>query len=447
MFLRKKKNYPLVLLSFVLALTACNNPSTTKAIEEKDNSTPSNNPIYQKLLKKREFADSLKTEKNLASLLKLNASQTSNYQNIGLSDGYYGTDIPFLKQPLDSIDFEILYKISFGDQVEKVLRIKRADTLFDLSLALIGSDGGQSWLEDIHFINDSIFLKTRVNWETSVDNQHFMAYKGDSIVRTFAYSTNFDIQILKSDSFPLYKEEALYYPELQDSSFKFWSNRFEINGSKCRWEYDLKYVSGLHADSKQIQATVLAKRLIESLSNRILLELDLKHFPEEQIITIGPSELGNYKPDSFDINFDGDLDFQFHDRMQSGANHQYFVYLFNPNSQNFTFAEELSGWSFMRQGIQLDKLKKTATYSLKNGGGQYSFEKIHFDDLGGINFTEQFWNDEIVLKAEIEQKFHYLKSINNLGVDSLTSTKKLESDNMESQYNALVEWMTQIEND
>ncbi|MCR9153354.1 MAG: hypothetical protein NXI09_04535 [Bacteroidetes bacterium] len=46
-----------------------------------------------------------------------------------------------------------------------------------------------------------------------------------------------------------------------------------------------------------------------------------------------------------------------------------------------------------------------------------------------------------------KQKFHYLKSINNLGVDSLTSTKKLESDNMESQYNALVEWMTQIEND
>jgi len=104
------------------------------------------NPIFDLIIKKRETAEDLRKEFSYDSIVNLTEEEKSNYKKIGLDDGYYLTNMDFLKKVIDSIEFEVLYKISYGSELEKLIRIKRKDTVFDLSLAFTGGDGGQSSL-------------------------------------------------------------------------------------------------------------------------------------------------------------------------------------------------------------------------------------------------------------------------------------------------------------
>jgi hypothetical protein len=414
------------------------------SIEKKKNES-----IFDLIINKKETAEKLVNEFSYDSIISFSKEEKLRYEKIGLNDGYYLTNFRFLKRPIDSIDFSIFYKISFGDQLEKILRVKLKDTIFDMTLALNGGDGGDTWYTRTEFINDSIFIKTSTYKQTAIENPHLMAYATDSIITKYYYDENLNFKEVKKDSFHIFKKYPTFHKNLKGKTFKAFSDIFSINGMKCHWEYEVKYTDETNENSKEYLVNIISQKLMKFSPREYILDLDLSKFPFRTIRNIIDLEYTDYF--SFtndklkDINFDGYDDFEFQHNV-GGANQNYTVYLFNPNLKKFEYSEELSG-SSLGEGIELDKKKKIAIYSGKGGYGHYGFRKVHFNLDGSIKYQEKFWNEDLDYYSfrdsinHYKYAFYYLKKKNNITLDSLRLEKEVNDYEHEPIYSPFFEWV------
>nr|WP_299338171.1 DUF1573 domain-containing protein [Allomuricauda sp.] len=146
-------------------------------------------------LPKKHFDFSKRFTKKEVVALNLDTTQ------IGLNEYYFLTDEKFLKEHMDSVSFLMYYRHTYGDQLEKIVRVKRKDTIFDVALAVIGGDGQDTYATSAEFINDSIFKTTNTKETTVADNANLMAYRIESIVTKYRYNQQLDLREFSKDTF------------------------------------------------------------------------------------------------------------------------------------------------------------------------------------------------------------------------------------------------------
>jgi len=438
---------------FLIFIFGCKNQPNNKIaslteIKTEKSEKQATESIFDLIINKKETAENLRKEFNYDSIISLTKEDKLKYKKIGLIDGYYLTNYNFLQKPFNSIDFEIYYKISFGDQLEKIVRRKQKDTIIELTLSQTGSDGQQGWYMNTEFLNDSIFIQTNVFKETAKDGNHSMAYAIDSTITTYNYNKWLNYRKIKIDSFNLYKEYPTYHKNLKGKIFKTQSNIFEVNNIRCQWEYEVKYTDETNENSKELMVNLINQRLIKFSPREYILDLDLSLFyiTPKNIVELEYNEYFDYTNDRLkDINFDGFNDFEFHENI-GGANQNYTVYLFNPNLKIFQYSKELSG-STLGDGIALSKEKRIAYYSGKRGGGLYGFRRIHFNLDGAIKYEERFWNEDLnnySFRDSIHYQnyaFYYLREKDNKTIDSLRIVKEINNGGLESIYRPFFEWV------
>lgn len=365
----------IVLLSTLLIWSCKNEPKSKKeTISQQYAQREDKNPIYDLIIRKKETGENLATEFSYDSISSLTEHEKSNFKKTGLENGDYLTSMNFLEKAIDSIDFKVYYKISYGSELEKLVRIKREDTVFDLSLAFTGGDGGQSWLGDTQFLNDSIFQKINVFTETAIDNTHLMAYNIDSIITKYQYDSNLNFREIKKDSFRVYKEFPTYHKNLKDSIFKTWSDIFKVNGIDCRWEYEVKYTDETNENSKALLVNLVSQKLHEWRTKDLMLELDLSKFAYIPPKNISKLEYNKYPNSSIDkikdVNSDGFTDIQFvTERAGAGANIAYATYLFNKTDKMFEYSDVFSDYN-----IEYDSIKNRTSSFMKSGFGNYYYQ-------------------------------------------------------------------------
>lgn len=378
----------------LLLIFGCKNKTQLKAESISQNSkveSQSNrvNPIFDLIINKRETAEDLKKEFSYDSIVSLSEEEKTKYKITGLEDGLYLTNIDFLKSTIDSINFKVYYRVSFGNQLEKLVRIQRKDTLFDLTLALTGGDGGQTWREDLEFLNDSIIQVNRIFTETAIDNTHLMAYSTDSIISKYQYDIEFNFEEIKKDSFHIYKEYPIYHKNLKDKIFKTWSNVFTVNGIKCNWEYEVKYTDQTNENSKEPLVNLISQKLLVWKTKELLLDLDLSKFIYIPPKSISELEYNQYPDSSIDnlkdVNSDKYTDIQFMtEHAGAGANTAYATYLFNSKNNKFEYSEVFSGYN-----IEYDpKTNRTSSF-MKSGVDDYYYSFINLkENRKDVDFIE-----------------------------------------------------------
>lgn len=153
--------------------------------------------LHPYILRPKETAQHLKSQWRLEDIIDLSDAQRRQYKASGLEDGTYTTNLPFLKYQIDTLTFDIYYKKTLGDQLEKGVLIQRTDSIVEIPLARIGSDGNEHWSMDSAFINDSTFVTHTVFTSEDPDSNAFF---GDSITRSYHYTHHFDLSLIRKDS-------------------------------------------------------------------------------------------------------------------------------------------------------------------------------------------------------------------------------------------------------
>lgn len=379
---------------------------------EKAKQKKSNESIFDLIINKREspesYPDSIAykfdfskrfTEKEI-SILNLDTTK------LGLNDYYFLTDEKFLKNKLDSISFIIYYKHMYGDELSKILHIKRKDSVFDLPLSISGGDVS-SYKLLTEFINDSIFIKTYTHKQTAIDNAHLMAYATDSIITKYHYDENLNVEEIKKDSFHIYKKYPTFYKNLKGKTFKTFSEIFSINGMKCQWEYQVKYTDETNKNSKEYLVNTISQKLISWKTKELLLNLDLSKFIYLPPKSIAELEYNKYPESSIDnikdVNFDNYTDIQFMtEHAGAGANIAYATYLFNSKNKKFEYSEVFSDYN-----IEYDPEKNRISSFMKSGVDNYYYRfKNLKENRKDVDFIENIHHsaDTILYTKMIDEK-------------------------------------------
>ncbi len=120
--------------------------------------------------------------------------------SIELNEYYKLEDSPFLTKELNDFRFIVFYRHKYGDETSKILRIENQNNTKDILLAMRGGDS-DSYSVATEFINDSIFVETKIYTETTKDETHLMEYTTDSTITTFRYDSLFNFKELKKTIF------------------------------------------------------------------------------------------------------------------------------------------------------------------------------------------------------------------------------------------------------
>ncbi len=326
---------------------------------------------------------------------------------IGSNEYYILTNQLFLKRQIDSIPFIIYYKHQYGDQFEKILRIIKKDTVFDLTLSM---KGGDSFSQSIstEFVNDSIFIETFIHRQTAIDNTHLMTYATDSIVKKYKYNGEFEFKEIKKDSFHIYKEYPTYHKNLKGKVFKTWGSPFTINGIQCKWEYEVMYTDEANENSKDLLVNLISQKIINIKTRKPILDLDLSTFaynPPKNIIDLEYNNkyLQSAYDEIKDINSDGHNDIQFLTEIAAaGANTGYASYLYNPTKKIFEYSEIFSGYN-----IEYNSEKNRISTFGKSGVDDYYYSFINLkENRKDVAFIERLHHyfDTIFYKKIINQK-------------------------------------------
>ncbi|MEM1336308.1 MAG: DUF1573 domain-containing protein [Bacteroidota bacterium] len=146
-------------------------------------------------LRKKHFDFSKRFTKK--EIVALNLDTTK----LDLNTYYVLADEKFLKEQTDSVFFLMYYRHTYGDQLEKIVRIKRKDTVFDLTLSMIGGDGLDSYAKSTEFVNDSIFRVTSIESIALADDTYYMVDWIESIVTKYIYNQKLDLKEISKDTF------------------------------------------------------------------------------------------------------------------------------------------------------------------------------------------------------------------------------------------------------
>lgn len=175
-------------------------------ITNKVNKRNYGNYIFNFIKHKKEHPDSVNIKIDLKNWNDSETLKSLDLVNskIGLNEYYKTSNESFLEIEIDENkkiepQFIIYYKHSYGDQLEKFLRIQNKDRSTDFILAM---KGGDSFTEKINteFINDSIFKKTIVFIESNNETGKNLEFSVDSIITTYKYNKLFEFKEIEKDS-------------------------------------------------------------------------------------------------------------------------------------------------------------------------------------------------------------------------------------------------------
>ncbi|WP_179354736.1 XAC2610-related protein [Winogradskyella vidalii] len=398
-------------LLLIIFIFGCKNQPKSKTILLSESKTEISKKqftesIFDLIINKKEssknFPDSIAykfvfskrfTEKEI-SVLNLDTTK------IDLSEYYFLTNQKFLKKPIDSILFFIYFKHQYGDQLEKVLRVKKQNSNFDLVLAM---EGGDSFSNSIstEFINDSTFISTythKVGDIISSKNngkESTYEYYCDSIISKYRYDKSLDLKVLRIDTLQFSKQTFYRDNKILWSNLKAYSKPFNFQGKEYVWEYFIPN----YDKSKGIS---YSQNLLENSSKKVI--LNGQTGGENYTETINNLyEINNLNAETKDINLDEFKDISFYNSVKSGTAGEFTdVYLFNSKEDIFEYSEIFSGYN-----VEYESDKNRISSMAKSGAKEYYFRYINLkENKKDIDFTETIHHyfDTIFYKKSINEK-------------------------------------------
>lgn len=205
------------ILFFSFCFLSCNNKKTKSSVVEKSmlvskqsepNETTQSKNLFDLIQNKKETVQGLPkdfdfsknyTDKELKSL---NLDPTK----IDVNEYYFLSQQNFLKEEVEGLTFQIYYKHLYGYQLEKILRVQRTDTVFDIILSGKYSNGSDGSTLSTEFRSDNLFQKSRADIKIVKDDPHFMAFCIDSVWTFYQYNNRFDLMKNTEHSSKYYKE-------------------------------------------------------------------------------------------------------------------------------------------------------------------------------------------------------------------------------------------------
>lgn len=106
---------------------------------------------------------------------------------IGADEYYFLSKQDFLEKEIEGLSFQIYFRHFYGNQLEKILRVQRTDTVFDIILAGKYSNGSDYSTLSTEFRNDKRFKKSWASIKTVKDEPNIRAYNIDSIWTFYNY--------------------------------------------------------------------------------------------------------------------------------------------------------------------------------------------------------------------------------------------------------------------
>lgn len=370
--------------------------------------------LFENIVKKKENLDNFSKQfdysKNYSEkeIRGLNLDSTK----ISANEYYYLSNQKFLSTPISNISFKIYYKLLYGYQLEKFLRIEKEDTIYDQILAARGSNGLDGYTLSTEFKNDSIFIKTFVSTVTTMDKPYKMAFDIDSIITKYKYSLTFDFKEIDKDTFNIHKkviidketgrkEKQLEYVDVRGP-------KFMVNGILCYWEYEVSQAKNEKQSKYNIR--IHHQNLIKAKTKEILFSTDntvdnYNLYNLEALIDYPELNL-----ECTDINKDGYCDYQIvTERAAAGANTSYATYLFNPTTKEFEYSSIFSGAniSYNSEKNRISSMWKMSVIeyyfqylNLKPNKKEVEFvEKIH--RYGDTISYKKIINDNVIAEKQV----------------------------------------------
>lgn len=125
---------------------------------------------------------------------------------IGADEYYFLSKQDFLEEDIEGLSFQIYYRHFYGNQLEKILRVQRTDTVFDITLSGKYSNGSDGSTLSTEFRRDNNFREVRSKTQMIKDDLNFMAYYIDSVSTFYYYNDRFDLTENTEFSLRYYKE-------------------------------------------------------------------------------------------------------------------------------------------------------------------------------------------------------------------------------------------------
>ena len=334
----------------------------------------------------------------------------------------------------DATALNTYYFVDSTSVLEKLIIQDTASVLTNITLSGKSESIDKTTKYSSAFVNDSVFKTFEVSEKQDKNSKHVVAYNIDSIIKQYHYNKDFKFTLKAIDSFNLENTYPQYYRSLIDTTFFVYSQPFSINKMDAKWRYSVRYTRKTNANPTTIEVSVSKKELIKVEDTTFVFEAPLS--PIKKPINIGDLSEQDYKVSDFDINFDGYTDLSFPEGFDLNRNATYAVYLYNPESNTFVKNEAFTGPS-MAPYILIDKDNKSAIYTSKTGGGNYSARIVKIGDNGMILYKETYWSTSSDEKISI----HYQKTENNSVVEKSNDMAKGKSWDVKDFKNEFLNWV------
>lgn len=187
------------------------------------NETTQSKNLFDLIQNKKETAQDLPKDFDFsrnytdAELKTLNLDPTK----IDATEYYFLSEQKFLKEEVEGLSFQIYYKHLYGYLLEKIVRVQRTDTVFDIILSAIYSNGSDGSTLSTEFRSNNLFQKSWADVKTVKDEPYLMAYYIDSVWTYYQYNDRLDL-IKNTELSAKYYKEITENPETgkRDSLFQ-----------------------------------------------------------------------------------------------------------------------------------------------------------------------------------------------------------------------------------
>ncbi|WP_420574720.1 XAC2610-related protein [Kordia sp.] len=334
--------------------------------------------------------------------------------SIDKNEYYFLTDKKFVTRAIDSTKYLIYYKLQYGDQLAKILRVQHKDTLFDVILAMHGGDGNDQYKTTSTFINDSIFISTHT--KTSGDliqsknngKESTYEYYTDSIISRYQYNQSFQLKLLQKDTFQFSKQT--FYRDQK----KLWSH-VTICGKPFTFQ-DKTYIWQFFIPNYNAQKGVLyTQNLLDYTTKKVILKgAEVENYVDRVTELFTTAQLGF---EVKDLNFDGFEDLYSINKVKSGTAGNFTdVYLFNKELGTFEYNSIFSGYN-----LQTYPLKKMISHTVQNAN-HYSLKEVYINADATVNYINTYRTIDISVSENYKVVYSYEKTVAQKVTKKITDT-------------------------
>ncbi len=306
---------------------------------------------------------------------------------IDSTQSLYKTPEPFFERPTP-LPIQT-YLVKGREHISEVLAVHSADTVDTwFQLAEKKKTGDTLKITRSEFIDDNTLARqTTFEWP-GIDNKHLTIYHTDSISQRFLYNKDFDISLVKSDSFKLKKNYYHFYQDLKDSIFIFETNPVATDGNEMIWRYQLRYLQKEDPSPNPVRVRVLKKQLMKG-GGKLVFSMPETYLPKQVDIAeiVGSENHGLSK----DLNFDGHPDLVLRAGSDLAGNPRYEVYLYNKQKGDFSRDTAFDGTAITEAGIISIPEHRRLLYSAVTANGGFSASLVKIDKTGNPESKTNFW--------------------------------------------------------